>query len=327
MIKAPKLKAGDEIRIIAPSRSLALISPEVRKLAEERLSQLGFKVSFGKNVEEVDTFLSSSVESRVSDLHEAFADKNVKAILTVIGGFNSNQLLKYIDWDLIKNNPKPVCGYSDITILANAIFAKTGLVTYYGPHYSSFGEKLNFDYTLEYFKKVLMSEESFELRPSETWSNDTWYLDQDHRDLIKNEGWWAIHPGQAEGLILGGNLNTFNLLQGTEYFPNFISDTILFIEEDGGTGGAGDVEFDRNLQSIIHLPNFDKVKAIIIGRFEKVSKMTEEKLKLIIESKKELGNLPIIANVDFGHTTPMATFPIGGRAKIDTEKMVLEVSG
>ena len=161
-----KLKPGDEIRIIAPSHSLSIISDEIRKEAIKKFNGLGLKVSFGKHVEESDIFSSSSIASRIEDLHNAFSDKNVKGIFTVIGGFNSNQLLDYIDWDIIKNNPKIFCGYSDITILSNAIFEKTGLVTFSGPHFSSFGEKLYFEYSLDYFKKCLISDDSFKIVPS-----------------------------------------------------------------------------------------------------------------------------------------------------------------
>src|SRR3989338_9159683 len=117
----PKLKNGDEIRIISPSRSMAIISKRVRKIAVQRFEDLGFKVTFSKHSEEKDIFNSSSIKSKVTDLHEAFSDKNVKAIFTTIGGFNSNQIIKHLDYQLIKNNPKILCGYSDITALANAI--------------------------------------------------------------------------------------------------------------------------------------------------------------------------------------------------------------
>ena len=131
-----RLKKGDEIRVIAPSRNINLLSEETMKIATSRLDELGFKVTFGKNVHnEIDkNYYCSSIEDRVSDLHDAFRDKNVKAILTVIGGFNVNQILDYLDYDLIKNNPKIICGFSDITALLNSITTKTGLVTYYGPH-------------------------------------------------------------------------------------------------------------------------------------------------------------------------------------------------
>ena len=136
-----KICEGDEIRVISPARSMSIISKETQNISKERFEQMKLKVSYSKHISEIDDFRSSSVSSRVEDFHDAFLDKNVKAILTTIGGFNSNQLLKYIDFDLIKKNPKILCGYSDITVLSNAIFAKTGLVAYSGPHYSTFGIK------------------------------------------------------------------------------------------------------------------------------------------------------------------------------------------
>ncbi len=307
-----KLKEGDEVRIIAPSRSLAIISEESKKIADKRLSELGFKISFGKHVEEKDEFLSSPIESRIQDLHEAFSDPNIKAILTVIGGFNSNQLLQYIDWDLIKQNPKIFCGFSDITALNNAIYAKSGLVSYSGPHYSTFGQELYFDYTLEYFKKCLLSEQLFEISVSDKWSDDLWYKNQKERNLIENDGFLIINEGESSGTIIGANLCTLNLLQGTEFFPGLVN-SILFIEDDEESLSH---TFDRDLQSLIHLPDFKDVKGIVIGRFQKASKITNDILIKIIKSKKELNNLPIIANVDFGHTDPRITFPIGGEVEL-----------
>lgn len=310
-----KLKEGDEIRVIAPSCSMSIIAKENREIANNRLSDLGFKVTYGKNVEESDDFRSSSIKSRVSDLHKAFSDKKVKAVFAVIGGFNCNQLLRYIDWDIIKKNPKIFIGYSDTTALQNAIFAKTGLVTYSGPAWSTFGQKMHFDYTLEYFKRCLMSEDSFSVEPSESWSDDAWYRDQNNRTLIKNDGWLIINKGSAAGTILGANLCTFNLLQGTEYFP-VAKNTILFTEDDN----TSKVEnFDRDLQSLIHLPSFKNVKGIVIGRFQKESEVSNEILIQVIKNKAELKNLPVIANVDFGHTSPLITFPIGGEVSLDTK--------
>jgi len=308
----PKLQVGDEVRIIAPSRSLAIFSPEVREIANKRFEKLGLQLSFGKHVEEKDDFASSPIEFRVEDLHDAFGDAHVKAILTVVGGFNSNQLLTYLDWDLIRNNPKIFCGYSDITALNNAIFAKTGLVTYSGPHYSTFGQKLHFDYTLEYFQKGLFSDAPFEIHPSPQWSDDAWYKNQEERNLIKNGGFLVIHEGQASGTIIGGNLCTLNLLQGTEYFPS-LTDTVLFLEDDEESLPH---TFDRDLQSLIHQPGFQDVKGMVIGRFQKGSKMTNEILQKIMMSKKELDHIPIIANVDFGHTDPKITFPVGGEVQL-----------
>jgi muramoyltetrapeptide carboxypeptidase LdcA involved in peptidoglycan recycling len=318
-----KLKKGDEIRVIVSSSSFGSLSEETIRIANERLAELGFKVTFGKHIKETDEFSSSSIESRIEDLHDAFLDKNVKGVFTVLGGFNANQLLQDIDWEIIRNNPKVFCGFSDVTILNSSIYQKTGLVNYYGPHYSTFGQKLYFDYTLDYFKKCILSDEQFSLNPSGGWSDDAWYINQEERNIIKNKGYLIINNGEAEGTILGGNLCTFNLLRGTEYFPTFLNNTILFLED---TELSDPKTFDRDLQSLIHQPNFEAVKGIVIGRFQKGSNMSDEILIRIIKNKKELDRMPIIANVDFGHTDPKITFPIGGEAKIMANKEKVEIS-
>lgn len=319
-----KLKKGDHIRIVSPARSMGLIHPDHRELAQQRFAELGLTVSFSTFCEEMDEFYSSSIASRVSDLHEAFGDPKVDGILTTIGGFNSNQLLRYLDYSLIQNNPKVLCGYSDITALGNAIYAKTGLVTYSGPHFSTFGMKKGLEYTLEYFKKCLMQEEPVEVCTSSSWSDDSWYLDQENREFIPNEGSFVIQEGEATGTIIGGNLCTLNLLQGTEYMPE-LKDAILFIEDDNESNA---VTFDRDLQSLLHLPGASQIRGIVIGRFQKASKVTRDLLQKSITTKAELQGIPVVADLDFGHTTPCFTFPIGGEARLIAQgnqvKLILE---
>lgn len=311
-IIAEKLKSGDEVRVIAPALSLQIISKQNITQAVKTIESLGIHVSFGKHVNEVDLMSSSSVTARIEDLHSAFADKKVKAILTAIGGFNSNQLLTFIDYDLIKNNPKIFCGYSDITALQNAIYSKTGLITYSGPHFSTFAMEQGLEYSLEYFKKIFFAKTEIDIVPSKKWSDDAWFLDQNNRNFHDNDGYWILQKGSAKGTIVGGNLSTLQLLHGTSYMPS-IENAILFIEADSLTDGKYDIaEFDRQLQSLIHQPHFNKVQGLILGRFESKFNMNKEKLEFIINTKKELAQMPIIANVDFGHTNPMFTLPIGG---------------
>lgn len=321
-----KLKQSDSVRVVAPARSLAMPwinNQEMKDIASERFAGLGLKLTFGDHVYDRDDFESSSIENRISDLHQAFRDPAVKMIITVIGGFNSNQLLPYLDYDLIRQNPKIVCGYSDITALANAIYAMTGLVTYSGPHYSSFGDKLGFDYTLEYFKKALFSQDPFRVDPSSKWSNDRWIGKQSERTFLPNEGYWVINPGSCTGTIIGGNQCTLNLLHGTQYMPSF-EESVLFLEDDYEAHAA---TFDRDLQSLIHQPGFSSVKGIVIGRFQPESGVTRALLEQIIHSKEELRRIPVIANADFGHTTPQITFPIGGTVslKVSTTEINLEI--
>lgn len=314
-IFAERLKTGDTVRVVTPARSLLLswINEDLKKVAQKRFEVLGLNLTFAKHVNDIDEFNSSSIEARVSDLHEAFQDTSVKLVITVIGGFNSNQLLRYLNYDLIKSNPKILCGYSDITALSNAIYAKTGLVTYSGPHYFSFGDKKGFNYSLDYFNTCFFSASPYELKPAEIWSDDRWANDQEKRNFEKNEGYWVINEGKAKGTIVGGNLCTFNLLHGTEFMPS-IENCILFLEDDDESHVA---LVDRDLQSVIHQPKFDGVKGIVIGRFQKKTGMTKELLTKIVKSKVELRNLPVIANVDFGHTTPIVTFPIGGTVELE----------
>jgi len=310
-----KLNPGDEVRIISPSRSLSIVSKEVRELAKKRLEDMGLQISFSQNAEETDEFMSSSIHSRVADIHEAFLDPNVKAILTSIGGFSSNQILNYLDYELFKSHPKIICGYSDATALLNGIYARTDLVTYSGVHFSTFGMKTGLNYTVNYFKKCLFLTEKFEFLPSQEWSDDPWYKKQENQEFLKNKGYLVINEGEAFGTILGGNLCTFNLLHGTIFMPD-LTDKILLIEDNNMLGSRTVNMFDRHLQSLIHQPNFEEVKGIIIGRFPRNAEMTDELLLKIVNSKKELNNIPVIARVDFGHTTPQFTFPIGGKIEI-----------
>lgn len=312
-----KLRAGAHVRVIAPSRSMAIISEECRAIAKDRLDQMGITVSYGKHVDEIDDFSSSSVRSRLDDLHEAFADKSVDAILTAIGGFNVIELLEHIDYDLIRHNPKILCGFSDITALSNAIYAKTGLVTYSGPHFSSFGMLKGIEYTIEFFKKCLMQNQPFELAASKEWADDMWFIDQVNRNFIANSGYWVINSGVAEGRLVGGNLGLLNELKGTPYFPD-IRDSVLFLEH------CAEHElwtFNRNLQALTLHPDFGSVKAVVLGRFESSNNVKREILEQILATKPILSKIPIIANVDFGHTTPIITFPVGGKCRINGEKI------
>ncbi|MED1201738.1 S66 peptidase family protein [Heyndrickxia acidicola] len=316
-----RLKPGDEIRVIAPSTSMAVIKGKQLAIATERLEALGFHVTFGQHVDEHNDFFSTSIENRLNDLHAAFLDPNVKAILTAIGGYNSNQLLSYLNYQLISQNPKILCGYSDITALQLAIYRKTGLVTYSGPHFSTFGMKKQSDYTIQSFLAALTNDAPYELEPSETWSDDKWYLDQEARSYHKQDGYLLINEGKAKGTFIGGNLCTLNLLQGTDYFPS-LKDSILFIEDDEE---SHPLTFDRDLQSVLQLPDAKYIKAILIGRFQKGSNMTEEALIKMIETKKELCGIPIVANVNFGHTDPTATIPIGAKGYVNATQEMIEI--
>ena len=307
-----KLRQGDEVRVVSPAVSLSFIGEGQRRLARERLEGLGLRCSYSANSWVMDRFESSPVQARVSDLHETFADPDVKGMLTTLGGYNSNGLLDYLDYDLIRANPKILCGFSDITALATAIHTKTGLVTYSGPHFSTFGMRRGLDYTLEFFERCLMREEPYEVPRADHWSDDPWYEEQENRDLVPNPGYSVIHEGEAEGKLLGGNLGTLSLLFGTPFMPD-LEGSVLLLEDDEE---VLPVHFDRLLQSLIHQPGFGGVRGLVIGRFQRASEMDPDTLKTIVESKPGLASLPVVADASFGHTTPGFTFPIGGHGRL-----------
>ncbi len=312
----PKLRRGSSVRVIAPSRSLAVIGPEVRGEAERKLAALGLRVSFGEHVGECDDFSSSPVASRLADLHAAFADPGVDGILTVSGGFNANQLLAGIDYALVAAHPKVLCGFADITVLSNAVYARAGLVGYSGPHYSSFGMKRHFEYTEAGFRACVMDEGPVAVVPSPYWSDDAWLVDQEDRHLERGEGWWVLQEGEAEGTIVGGSLCALNLLQGTPFMP-LLAGSVVFAEDDEQVKPW---DFDRDLVSVLQQPGFAGVRGLVIGRFQKATGMTRGLLAQIVASKPGLAGLPVIGNVDFGHTTPIITFPVGGTVEVRADR-------
>jgi muramoyltetrapeptide carboxypeptidase len=314
-IYPPKLHRGATVRVIAPSQSRGVVMEHDHSgLMEARFHDLGLGLTFGDHVDERDDFDSAPIGSRVADLHAAFADAGVHGILTVIGGFNSNELLPHLDWNLIAQNPKVFCGYSDITALQNAILARTGLVTYSGPHWSSFGMRDHLETTLDWFSKACLSEEPFELRPSPNWTDDAWFLDQDRRVLRASEGWWSIGSGRARGRLVGGNLCTLNLLQGTPYMPS-LDGAVLAVEDDELSDPA---LFARDLTSLLQQPDAAGIRGLIIGRFQQASGMSRNLLEQILHRQEALIGLPVMANVDFGHTSPLATLPVGGQVEVVT---------
>ncbi len=203
------MKSGDLVRVIAPSRPFAILSTQVIDNAVQRLQSLGLRVSFGSGcVSTADhrnniPHLSDAVNAKIEELHAAFSDPDVKAILTAIGGFDAHQILPFLNYGLIRNNPKILIGYSDITVLQNAIWAKTGLITFGGPHFSTFAMKHGFEYTQSYFQKMLMSSDAFTptlsgrqvlLQPSDKWRDDAWYMNQDNVNEHVHQGYKTILP-------------------------------------------------------------------------------------------------------------------------------------
>jgi len=310
-----KLKIGDTIGIIAPARSHSILSNNLIQKSILELEKIGLNIIFLKNIEEEDILSSSSIESRVNDLHAAFQDKNIKAILTSIGGYNTIELLPYINFDIIKKNPKIFCGYSDITTLSLSIFKKTGLITYSGPHFSSFSIPEQLEYLIYYFQKSCFDNAIFEINHESYWYDDEWFLENCVINKIENQPPIVYSSGDTEGTLIGGHLRSLNSLQGTSFMPS-LKDSIVFIEEDFEISPQ---LFLRNLFSLTLQDDFQSIKGLLIGRFQKKSNISSDILNFILEKTIHL-NIPIIGNISFGHTMPIVTLPIGGKVKIYSNK-------
>ncbi len=308
MIFPQKLREGDKIVVVAPSNSLSSIDASLVDIAIKRLNLLGLRVELSKNSGKKDSFGSSPIEDRIEDLHSAFEDKETKMIICARGGFNSIELIDNLDYSLIKKNPKILCGYSDITALTVSIYTKTGLVTYAGPNFKNFSISKGQKYLTDYFTKALFYEDQFEVEPVESYTGN-------YVEFMRNIGFVPINRGSAEGVVVGGNLSTLNLLQGTEYFPD-LSNKIVFVEEDSNVYGLE--IFNRELESLLLQKGGDSLKALVVGRFRTPDIKIDSVLRLL-KGKKELETIPVVANVDFGHTFPRITFPIGGTARVDVD--------
>lgn len=311
-----KLQFGDHIRILSPSASIERLGGFKANLsAKRKLEKLGFSVSFSNNYMENDILFSSSIESRVSDLHDAFRDEQVHGILSTIGGFNANEILPYLDYDLIARHPKVICGYSDTTALLNAIYAKTGMKTYMGPAYSSFKMEEGQDYQSQRWLDAV-TKAAYDLIPSQEWSSDAWYDPNQPRQFNPTK-WKVYHSGKARGTAIGGNLSTFGLLRGTEFAPQ-PENYVLFIEE----AEEDSIQtFSRHLAALFQA--YPNPQAVILGRFPKEFGMTENILHFILGKHPVLKEIPVLYDLDFAHTQPLFTFTIGAQVEIDTDQMRL----
>lgn len=324
IIKPTKLKAGDSIGIVAPAASASLISKRNLDLAKKKLESFGLNVIYGKNIFKRHKLSIDGIKERIDDLHSMFSSGKIKGIMAVIGGYSSNQLLPHLNYELIKKNPKVFVGYSDITALQNAILQKTGLITFSGPCFASFAQIHSpCEFEEEYFKKNLMDQDfNVTLRPSKIWADDEWWKTPGKkRELKKNNGWKYIKKGKAKGVIVGGNLSTFLLLLGTAYLPD-LRNKILFIEEDPEMN-RGMIE--RMFTQLSQSDYFNKINGLVVGRFSSKTNFSEKEEKKLFQTITLGLDIPVISNLDFGHTSPTITFPIGGKCEIDTSKNLIKL--
>ncbi len=291
-----KLKKGNTIGIIAPSDPIIGDNIEELEQARKILEKEGFKVKYSKNIFSNTNGYSSTAKEKAEDINEMFSDKEVKMIWCAKGGENSNTTFEYIDYENIKQNPKIICGYSDITSLTNIITEKTGLVTFNGTNFKTIAT----DETDYSYKEAIKR-----------------FVDGSLEIGQKGEEYITLKDGIAEGELIGGNLSLTRGMVSGKYSINF-QDKILFIEELG-------IETDPALVSnfLYYMKQngvFEKIKGLWIGNYEHESNINLEKIVLDVISDEY--NFPIIKSNNFGHIETKTVIPIGIKARIDTTKDV-----
>ena len=293
-----KLKKGDTIGVIAPSNYIEKDDLEYINASIALMEASGFKVKFGKYVFEDTLGYGTSPEKRAADINWAFKDDEVKAIMCVKGGEDSNTTLDYIDYEMIKKHPKIICGFSDNTSILNAIHEKTGLVTYHGPTFKSL-TSWETGYAYKQFIK--------------TFAENTESLIMGEPE----EKYTTIQAGQVTGELVGGNLSLFTKLVCGKYAVN-LQDKILFLEELGFEAAPEMV--NSNIYYLKQNGVFDRIAGLWIGNYEHPSKVSIEKI-----IKNAIGDeykFPIIKSDNFGHIDKKIIIPIGTKAEINTNEKI-----
>ena len=292
MIIPNKLNIGDTIGVVAPSDPIIGENVDEIMLAKKKVEEKGFKVEFSKNLFSNSLGYSSSAKEKADDINYMFAIKDIKMIWCAKGGENSNCTFEYLDYDLIKENPKIICGYSDITSITNIITAKTGIVTFSSTN----------------FKTIATDETDFSFNEAiKRFVNcDT--------NLGKPQDYKVLKEGSVTGKLVGGNLSLIRGLVEGKYKMDF-KDKILFIEELGFETGpclAYNYLYYMKQNGV-----FDKISGLWIGNYNHESNISLEQIVFNVIGDKY--NFPIIKSNNFGHIEEKIVIPIGTNAKIDTD--------
>jgi muramoyltetrapeptide carboxypeptidase len=291
-LKPARLKSGDTVAIISPAG--AVWDTERIDFFANILKNFGFNVVLGKTLTEKWGYFSGKDELRAQELNEMFADKNVKGIFCMKGGWGCARIIDKLDYELIKKNPKVLIGFSDITALLLAIQHKTGLITFHGPVGNSGWN----DYTTNVFKKVLMDPES------------GFGFPQDQEGVV------TIHPGIAEGEFAGGNLTVLSSLIGTGYLPNW-KGKILFLEEVK----EEPYSIDRMMTQLKLSGVMNDISGLVFGQCAKCLAEEPEKaftFDQVIRQHLEPLKIPSFYGANIGHIENKLTIPLGIKGKVNS---------
>lgn len=341
-VKLQKLAKGDQVAVISPSAGLPEIFPWVQDLGLKRLS-----VQFSLVPKEYPTTrkMGSSLEDRARDVMDAFSNKDNKAVFASIGGSDQIKLIKHLDPKVFTDNPKPFFGYSDNTHLHNFLWG-LGIPSYYGGGVmNQFGMNVQmFNMTVDSLKKALFEGGEFELKVASEY-NDIgldWSKKENlakHRPLEENDGLFWDGKGQVDGILWGGCVESL-IVQSTTgiYLPSSedIEGTILILETAEDIPDHWLVEY--LLTGFGERGWFDKFKAILVGRpkawefdqqnsKEEKSKYRKLQRETILKVVREYNpTIPVVQNLDFGHTDPQIVMPLGNKVSIDTVSKKIQLN-
>lgn len=296
-----KLKIGDTIGIISPSAPITEELKEQFNSGIQIFKNMGFQVKLSKNIYANTLGYSATIKEKVEDINEMFADKEVKAVICSQGGQNANAILPYIDYEIIRANPKIIMGISDGTAILNAIYAKTGMTTY---HQNDVIWGLGGQEVAE--KEI----NDFKLR----------LIDGENGKVKHFTKWKCMKEGVVEGTLIGGNLSTFVKLLNTEYCPDF-NNKILFLEEYAEASSLDEV--DSKINILKQHKVFEKIKGLWIGYYEKDTEIA--KFEDVIKNNLEEYTFPILKCNDFGHNCENVVIPIGAKVKLDATNCEVEI--
>ena len=337
MIKPKMLKKGDKIAVVSLSWGGLGDKNFIHKyyIAKERLEKdFGLEVIAMPNALKGSEFVYEHPEARAKDLMDAFKDKSIKGIFCAIGGDDTIRLLPYIDYDVIKNNPKIFMGYSDTTV-NHFMMHKAGIVSFYGPTIMcEFGEYVKmFDYTKQAVENILFTNsENYEITSSETWSNDFVPWDEKNINVAKKivpeeHGYETLQgSGVVTGELLGGCIDVLPMVNGTEIWPtkDEWKDKILLLETSEEKPSPDLVKY--YLRGLGAQGIFNVIKGIIVGK-PQAEEYYEEYKDIYKKVMKEFNctNLPIIYNINIGHAFPTGLLPLGTNIQVDFDNKTIKL--
>ncbi len=295
-----RLKTGDTIGLVAPA---GIEDTEKIEKGIDKLKSLGFNVKKGKHIYDKWGYFAGKDEDRAKDIIDMFEDDEVNMVLCVRGGYGAMRVMPYLNFNKIKNKPKIFMGYSDITVLLNAMYQKEGLITFHGPMLNS---SLYVEETLESFLSTIMK------------GHEEYCIENPvHIPMLSNT------DKSAEGRIVGGNLSLICSVLGTPYEID-IKDKILFIEEVG----ESPYRIDRMLTQLKLTGRLKECSGIILGQFTECDGEEDKNtftLRQVLEDRVMNLNMPVITNFMCGHDNPKLVLPIGAKARLNCRKGKIEI--